>query len=952
MPDQTESQFGKYYLKRLLGHGAFANVYLGEHIYLKQLRAVKILRVAVNKHEMANFLAEAQRHAQLDHPSIVRLLDFDVIDEIPLLVMEYAPNGTLRDRHPRGTRLGPDQVLGYIQPIASALHYIHKARLIHRDVKPANILLNAAGRPMLSDIGIATVAHSEQSLRTQDVSGTPAYMAPEQIQGRPTPSSDQYALAIMIYQWICGELPFFAGDISYQHVHMSPPPLRRPGLSVAPIIEQVILKALAKDQQQRFPSVEEFAREFTRACFLARQQQPSNPPIQTIPPQAPIQPSRIIVAEQNEILRTRQFFPEYLDIGQSVQNIAPPPTNPETGSQLHSFQGRSPEESGHLQPFTPASPVNEASIGPMTGNQLASPFSSDLLSQYEAPKPMKQPTASPEPNVTPLTPKITPNTPNQDKPTPIDLSPPSMTLPKLIESARKARERGEWEQAIAIFKQALDRNPQYDAGKLATELQTTRMNYAIKQINQFLVDEKQKRSKSTEGTTWRERAAEYAKSWEEIMDFCITTLDLRPQTGRILETENERRVRKYDVVYAFVKQLLAKSEKNEVTHPFLRALWLQGAPTYTDAHNLAQIAQIHKYYARNSRYAANLAKQQEASAPAKATIPAPPILPITPQPRSEKKAPVAPKASTPTPGTNEQSRRGPAPNTAASSASATPQIVREQAGVFYAGPTTAFTPSRQAPPSDTKSPTSRVAASKQDSFYTRFLKTLNPSLYEVLHPVLGRFSEIAKRFAGWDVDDMMIWLWRGLLLVAIPTTVDLLTRIDILAWLALFLSVVAMILAIHQFEWQSRSWFIATFMGGCLAIFAGLCTFGLIHVITFLPANNLSAHASAWLFVNKMFSVHMQELSGLLLGWIIAGVISLRVEYAVVRSWGSLEEHALILRLSPVCLILAWIILEFVGLYFNLGFGFGPAWQAGLFAVGVGMLGGMGLGGLVSFFSR
>jgi len=146
MTDRVGQQLGNYHLIRLLGHGGFAVVYLGEHIHLNTLAAIKVLDTRLTSDEIAQFRNEARTIARLEHPHIVRVLDFGVEDSVPFLVMGYAPNGTLRQHYQRGTRLSPGEVLPYVKQVASALQYAHDQKLIHRDVKPENMLLGAQQR--------------------------------------------------------------------------------------------------------------------------------------------------------------------------------------------------------------------------------------------------------------------------------------------------------------------------------------------------------------------------------------------------------------------------------------------------------------------------------------------------------------------------------------------------------------------------------------------------------------------------------------------------------------------------------------------------------------------------------------------------------------------------------------------------------------------------------------
>ena len=261
MTDSVGQQLGNYRLIRLLGHGGFANVYLGEHVYLKTEAAIKVLQVQLGDDERNNFLDEARTIAHLVHPHIIRVLDFGVQGYMPFLVMDYAPNGTLRERHPRGTQVPIAIISSYVNQVASALQYAHNQNLIHRDVKPGNMLLGRNNEILLSDFGIALIAESSHSQSTQDTVGTIAYMAPEQIEGKPRPASDQYSLGIVVYEWLCGERPFHGSltEVATQQLATPPPSLRAKVPSISPEVENVVMKALAKDPHQRYPNVEAFA---------------------------------------------------------------------------------------------------------------------------------------------------------------------------------------------------------------------------------------------------------------------------------------------------------------------------------------------------------------------------------------------------------------------------------------------------------------------------------------------------------------------------------------------------------------------------------------------------------------------------------------------------------------------------------------------------------------------
>ncbi len=270
MADHVE-QLGNYRLMCLLGQGGFADVYLGEHIYLKTQAAIKVLQVHLGHEELDAFLNEARTVARLVHPHIVRVLEFGVEGNIPFLVMDYAPNGTLRQRHPKGTQLPLETVTHYAKQVAAALQHAHDKKLVHRDVKPENMLLSANDDILLSDFGIALVAQSSQQQNVEDAVGTLAYMAPEQLQGKPRPASDQYALGIIVYEWLSGDHPFYGTftEVASQHMFAAPAPLHEKVPDIPPAVEQVVMTALAKDPHQRFASVQMFATALEQAYLSA-----------------------------------------------------------------------------------------------------------------------------------------------------------------------------------------------------------------------------------------------------------------------------------------------------------------------------------------------------------------------------------------------------------------------------------------------------------------------------------------------------------------------------------------------------------------------------------------------------------------------------------------------------------------------------------------------------------
>src|SRR5262249_14916386 len=151
-----------------------------------------------------------------------------------------APGGTLRQKHPHGSTVPLSTVLSYVKQVAMALQYAHNRNIMHLDVKPENILVEANGKIVLGDFGIAKPTHKTQSLSTQEAMGTTLYMAPEQSQGKPRAASDQYSLAIVIYEWLTGACPFEGAnalEIAMHHVNDPPPLLREKVPTILPAIE-------------------------------------------------------------------------------------------------------------------------------------------------------------------------------------------------------------------------------------------------------------------------------------------------------------------------------------------------------------------------------------------------------------------------------------------------------------------------------------------------------------------------------------------------------------------------------------------------------------------------------------------------------------------------------------------------------------------------------------------
>lgn len=270
MTQHSRSQMGLYRLRKSIGQGSHAEVFLGEHVYLYTEAAVKVWHAPLAQDQIRQSFVEARTLAHLVHPNIVRVLDFDIENTIPFLVMDYAPNGTMRKYYSPGICLPPTTVVSHVNELASALQFAHDARVIHRDVKPENMLLGRYGEILLSDFGIAVTVSRPGTRRAHKAAGTALYVAPENIKKNPQEASDQYSLAAVAFEWLTGSPPFTAPTtpaILVQHLYDPVPSLRAWVPTIPPAVEWVIQKALSKDPQDRFASVWEFAVALEEACY-------------------------------------------------------------------------------------------------------------------------------------------------------------------------------------------------------------------------------------------------------------------------------------------------------------------------------------------------------------------------------------------------------------------------------------------------------------------------------------------------------------------------------------------------------------------------------------------------------------------------------------------------------------------------------------------------------------
>ncbi|KAA0252350.1 MAG: serine/threonine protein kinase [Acidobacteria bacterium] len=300
MPVREGLLLGRYRLLSRAGAGGMAEVWRAEDTGLHRTVAVKVVLdpIARDPAYVERFVREARLAAGLSHPNVLPVYDAGTADvdgvQVPFVVMPLVTGGSLKERIQGPVPFAT--AVAWLGALASALDHAHEQGILHRDVKPGNVLLDGTGRPLLADFGLARSAGAASGLTaTGVVLGTPLYMAPEQAQGRPLDArADQYALAVIAFELLTGRVPFHADSpLAILHQHVTAPPARPSSVSqeIPPGVDAVMGRALAKEPAERFASCTEFVTALARALGAAAPTAPTQLlPEAPAPPAAPSRP--------------------------------------------------------------------------------------------------------------------------------------------------------------------------------------------------------------------------------------------------------------------------------------------------------------------------------------------------------------------------------------------------------------------------------------------------------------------------------------------------------------------------------------------------------------------------------------------------------------------------------------------------------------------------------------
>ncbi|HLG79120.1 MAG TPA: protein kinase, partial [Ktedonobacteraceae bacterium] len=356
---------GQYEIIEPLEQGRLTQLYLAQQVYRQNQVMVEVFQPPLLDELKESFRAQASLLTKLKHPYILRIIDANIQSHYPYLVTEYRSHRTWGQIYPPGISYPLSTIAHQVEQLASALHYIHHQRVVHGAIRPENVWLDRHKNVHLRGFRIEAIEQNRERLNYQTAGVTKeaaGYTAPESAQGKTSPASDQYSLAAMIYELLCGTLPFTGTplEIFYQQTRDSTPTMKQRVPDIAPEIESAVMRALEKDPDRRHPDVQSFV-----SILLQAQKESDGDVIH----KAPVQPTGVI--EPPIVVRTSTERPKTMN----------PPRTPEIAP---AFPPPTPPASPSPRPQVP--PGQQPPNMPMPSPQYQSPNSPMQLPQaYNAP---------------------------------------------------------------------------------------------------------------------------------------------------------------------------------------------------------------------------------------------------------------------------------------------------------------------------------------------------------------------------------------------------------------------------------------------------------------------------------------------------------------------------------------------------------------------------------------
>ncbi len=350
---QSGQLIGQYRIVQELKQERFAVSYLGKAIHDRTPVVIKVLRPPLLGELQKDFQAQTQALMAMMHPDILQLREAGIENHYPFLVTDYVAYLTLRQAFPQGSIQSLARILPYLKQIAAALQYAHSRNILHGDIRPETILLNRENQVLLSDFTIEAIARNQEQFNYQQKVSI-AYTAPERLQGKMLPASDQYSLAVIVYELLAGEVPFTKSyfEIAQEHLNTSPPSLQEKVPGISPRIDKIVMTALAKDPARRFNNIQAFVNALEQVQYAQSHSAASynTPPPRVLP--QPVRPLPVLAAPApSPALVFPPVSPSLVAVGAPANPTpAPPPVAPSL-------------------PVTPAPGIQDSPLAPRRGNK-------------------------------------------------------------------------------------------------------------------------------------------------------------------------------------------------------------------------------------------------------------------------------------------------------------------------------------------------------------------------------------------------------------------------------------------------------------------------------------------------------------------------------------------------------------------------------------------------------